>query len=524
MLPTGRTFRSKEIAMAITPPTSEELARIAERYRFGLSAEDVESFRAVIAGALASYEAVERMYAERLPEMPDRPHQRPTGAQNDLGAWYVTTEIKGAEDGPLAGRSVAIKDNIAVAGLPMMNGSATVEGYVPLRDATVVTRLVGAGATITGKSVCEDLCFSGGSHTSVTGPVRNPWDRTRSAGGSSSGSAALVAAGLVDMALGGDQGGSVRIPSAFCGTVGHKPTHGLVPYTGAFPIENTLDHLGPITATVRDAALMLSVLAGRDGLDPRQRDDPPSADYLAGLDAGVAGLRIGVVAEGFGIPGLSQPGVDEAVRAAVARLAAAGAVVSEISIPWHRDGLHVWDVIATDGATAQMIDGNAYGMNSPGLYDPELIAHYARGRREHAARMSESLKVTAMLGRYAIDRYDGRHYAMARNLALDLTAAYDAALARADVLVMPTLPIVASVIPADDASREEKLARSLEMIPNTAPFDVSGHPAISVPAGLSEGLPAGLMIVGRHFDDATCLRVAQAYESAVGGFPAPPGR
>ena len=153
----------------------------------------------------------------------------------------------------------------------MMNGSATVEGFIPRRDTSVVTRLLDAGATITGKAVCEDLCFSGGSHTSRSGPVHNPWDRGRSAGGSSSGSAALVAAGHADMALGGDQGGSVRIPSAYCGTVGHKPTHGLVPYTGAFPIENTIDHLGPITRTVHDAALMLGVLAGRDGLDPRQR-------------------------------------------------------------------------------------------------------------------------------------------------------------------------------------------------------------------------------------------------------------
>jgi amidase len=509
--------------MAITPPTSKDLAQIADRYRFDLNARDVESFRVLITGALASYDAVERLYLARLPAAPDRSYQWPAEAVNELGAWYVTTEIGGAGDGPLAGRRVAIKDNIEVAGLPMMNGSATVEGYVPSRDATVVTRLLAAGATITGKSVCEDLCFSGGSHTSRTGPVRNPWDRAKSAGGSSSGSAALVAAGHVDLAVGGDQGGSVRIPSAFCGTVGHKPTYGLVPYTGAFPIENTLDHLGPITRNVRDAALMLGVLAGPDGLDPRQRSGPPPGDYLAGLDAGVAGLRIGVVAEGFGIPGLSQPGVDEAVRAAVRALAAAGAVISEISLPWHRDGLHVWNVIATDGATGQMIDGNGYGMNSAGLYDPELIAHYARGRREHAAEMSESLKLTALCGRYAIDRYDGRYYAMARNLALELTAAYDAALTEADVLVLPTLPIVASTIPLPGASREEQLARSLEMIANTAPLDVSGHPATSVPAGLADGLPAGLMIVGRHFADRTCLRVARAYEKAVGGFPAPPG-
>src|SRR5215469_8033880 len=381
--------------MPLTPPTNEDLAEIAGRYRLGLGPGDIEQFREIIAGAVASYDAVERLYEASRPEPPDRPYRWPDAAGNELGAWYVTTELTTASDGPLAGRRVAIKDNIEVAGLPMMNGSATVEGFTPRRDATVVTRVLAAGGMITGKSVCEDLCFSGGSHTSRTGPVRNPWDRSRTTGGSSSGSAALVASRHADLALGGDQGGSVRIPSSFCGTVGHKPTHGLVPYTGAFPIENTIDHLGPITRNVHDAALLLTVLAGRDGLDPRQRHDPPAADYLAGLDAGVAGLRIGVVTEGFAIPDRSQPGVDEAVRAAIARLAAAGADVSEISVPWHRDGLHVWNIIATDGAVAQMIDGNGYGMNSPGLYDPELIAHSAQGRRDHAAQMSESLKLTA---------------------------------------------------------------------------------------------------------------------------------
>jgi amidase len=163
---------------------------------------------------------------------------------------------------------------------------------------------------------------------------------------------------------------AMRIPSSFCGTVGHKPTHGLVPYTGAFPIENTIDHLGPITRNVHDAALLLTVLAGRDGLDPRQRAEHLPSDFLTGLEAGAAGLRVAVVAEGFGIPGLSQPGVDETVRAAIRTLEAAGAAVSEVSLPWHRDGLHVWNVIATDGATNQMIDGNAYGMNSPAATTP----------------------------------------------------------------------------------------------------------------------------------------------------------
>src|SRR5918995_5418141 len=260
--------------MALRPPDESDLADVGERYGLDLSTDDVASFAPFATGVLESWTAVEELYARTAPApRTDREWSRPTDHENPLGAWYVTTEIQEATDGPLAGRTVAIKDNIMVAGVPMMNGSETVEGFVPSRDATVVTRLLAAGATITGKAVCEDLCFSGGSHTSRTGPVRNPWDLSRSAGGSSSGSAALVAAGQVDIALGGDQGGSVRIPSAFSGTVGHKPTYGLVPYTGAFPIESTLDHLGPITRTVADAGLVLGVLAGADGLDPRQPRD-----------------------------------------------------------------------------------------------------------------------------------------------------------------------------------------------------------------------------------------------------------
>ena len=509
--------------MPVTPPTDEDLARIAAHYGFHLGPEDLRSFGALAGNLLVSYDEVERLYEATRPKPPQRDYQWPAESGNELGAWYVTTEITARADGPLAGRRIAVKDNIAVAGVPMMNGSAAVEGFVPGRDATVVSRLLGAGATITGKAVCEDLCFSGGSHTSRTGPVRNPWDRSKTAGGSSSGSAALVAAGHADMALGGDQGGSIRIPSAFCGTVGHKPTHGLVPYTGAFPIENTLDHLGPITRTVADAALLLGVLAGPDGLDPRQRASLPAQDYLTGLDAGLDGLTVGVVEEGFAVPGLSQPEVDETVRAAIAVLAGAGATVRPVSIPWHRDAMHVWTVIATDGVVTQMVDGNGFGMNWPGRYDPDLIGHYARGRREHADALPETVKATAFCGRYTIDRYGGRYYAIARNLALDLTAAYDAALAGADVLVMPTLPIVATDIPPPGTGREESIARSTEMIVNTAPFDVSGHPATSVPAGLAHGLPVGLMIVGRHYDDATCLRAARAFETAVGGFPSPPG-
>ena len=506
--------------MSVDPPSSAALDAVSRHYGLALSQADVASFAPAVAGLLSSWDAVERLYAENAPSAPDRAWTRPAEADNPLGAWYVTTSITGTAGGPLTGRSVAIKDNTAVAGVPMMNGSRTLEGYLPLRDATVVTRLLDAGATITGKAVCEDLCFSGGSHTSRTGPVRNPWDTTRSAGGSSSGSGALLAAGVVDIATGGDQGGSVRIPAAYCGVVGHKPTHGLVPYTGAFPIEQTIDHIGPMARTVADVALTLAVLAGPDGLDPRQPASVNVPDYVAELGRGADGLRVGVVAEGFGRDN-SEQAVDATVRAAVDTLASAGMSAEDVSIPWHLNGLRVWDVIATEGVTAQMIDGNGYGLNWQGRYDPDLIDYYGARWRGDPTAFSETVKLVMLAGRYALDRYHGRHYAMARELTPRLRAAYDEALARFDVLVMPTLPIRATLLPGPGAPREEILARAVEMVGNTAPFDVSGHPACSVPAGLADGLPVGMMIIGRHFDDATVLRVAHAFEQAVGGFPAP---
>ena len=506
--------------MPVQPPDPAELARVSARYGLGLDESDLAEFSPTVAGLLGSWDVVEQLYAATAPVAPDRPWRRPEPADNPYGAWYVTTEITGGGSGALAGRTVAVKDNTMVAGVPMMNGSATVEGFVPTRDATIVTRLLEAGATIAGKAVCEDLCFSGGSHTARTGPVRNPWDETRSTGGSSSGSAALVAAGLVDVATGGDQGGSVRMPASYCGIVGHKPTHGLVPYTGAFPIEQTIDHVGPMTRTVADAALVLQVVAGPDGQDPRQPRDLVPQDYLAAVAQDARGLRVGVLSEGFGQDN-STAEVDGTVRAAAGALRDAGLVVEDVSVPWHLHGARIWDVVATEGATAQMVDGNGYGMNWDGLYDPEVVAHYGRQWRDDGSRFSETVKLVLLAGRSAIDRYQGRHYAMARNLVPQLRAAYDEALERYDVLLMPTTPIQASVVPEPGAPRTEVLARALEMLGNTASFDVSGHPACSVPAGLANGLPVGMMLVGRRHDDATVLRVAQAYETLVGGFPVP---
>src|SRR5438093_10585386 len=252
-------------------PTIAQLRQIAQTYGMHLTDADLESFNGLIGPTLESYRRIDQLTEPALAvRYPRTGGHRPAAEENPLNAWYQKCSIKGVSSGILAGKRIAIKDNVCVAGVPMMNGSSALEGYVPEFDATIVTRILDAGGEIVGKTVCEHLCFSGGSHTSDTGPVLNPHDPKRSAGGSSSGSAALVVAGECDMAIGGDQGGSIRIPSSFCGAVGPKPTYGLVPYTGVFPIELTLDHTGPIARTAADCALLLEAIAGVDGLDPRQ--------------------------------------------------------------------------------------------------------------------------------------------------------------------------------------------------------------------------------------------------------------
>ncbi|QTI71443.1 amidase [Gordonia polyisoprenivorans] len=511
--------------MTVRRPDVDDIAVAAQHFGITVDESDRAELVDLVDGALGSYDVVEDLYAEcAAPTTPLRDYTiAESGESNPLGAWYVTTSIRSENpaDDRLAGRRVAIKDNVAVAGVPMMNGSRSLEGFVPARDATVVSRLLDAGADIVGKSVCEDLCFSGSSFTPATGPVRNPWDRDREAGGSSGGSAALVASGEVDLAIGGDQGGSVRIPAAFCGVVGHKPTFGLVPYTGAFPIERTIDHLGPIAPTVEDAALMLSVLAGSDGHDPRQAGDVVVADYVSGLARGIGGVRIGVVEQGFG-QASSQPEVDATVRAAVQQCSDAGAIVESVSIPWHLDAFHIWNVIATDGAAYQMLDGNGYGLNAGGLYDPEQMEFFARQRVRNADQLSETVKLVALCGYHGVSELAATVYAKARNLVPIARAAYDDALAEYDVLVMPTVPYAATELP-DLASidRGTYLTKALGMVVNTAPFDVTGHPALSVPAGLVDGLPVGMMIAGKHHDDATVLRVGHAFEQLRGDLGVP---
>jgi amidase len=313
------------------------------------------------------------------------------------------------------------------------------------------------------------------------------------------------------MAIGGDQGGSIRMPASWCGIYGMKPTHGLVPYTGVMPIEATIDHAGPMTATVADNALLLEVIAGADGLDPRQYS--PRVDrYTAALGRGVSGLRIGVMLEGFNRAD-SESDVDQKVRQAADRLRAMGAIIEDVSVPMHMDGPAIWTAIALEGLQAQMMNGNGMGFNWKGLYTTSLLDAHAAWRAR-ADQLSPSLKVSMMAGEYFTKNYRGHFYAKAQNLSRVLAKAYDTALSRFDLLLLPTLPMKATPLPPANAPLKLYVQRALEMLGNTCPMDVTGHPAMSIPCGMSNGLPIGMQLVAKHWDESTIYRAAHAFEQA----------
>jgi len=501
--------------MAVRRPNLAELETAAAAFGLGADRAAIAAYHEVIDRLLVGFDTIDALPDELPPvRYPRTPGTRPAPADNRLGAWAVKTEVRGAAHGLLAGKTVVLKDTIALAGVAMTNGSDVLAGFTPAIDASVVARILDAGGTIVGKAVCEYFSYSGGSHTAVSGPVVNPHRAGYAAGGSSSGCAVLVATGEVDMALGGDQAGSIRIPAAWSGVVGLKPTYGLVPYSGIMSSEFTVDHTGPMTRTVADNALLLEAIAGPDGIDPRQKDATPER-YTDALARGVAGLRIGVVDEGFGFAN-TEPDVDAGVRAAARALADLGATVASVSIPLHRQGKAIWAAIGLEGYYANMFLGGGFGTNHEGLYLPALNDRLREWPR-FAARFPHSLKVRVLIADYVSRRYGGHYYGKAMNLARRLRAAYDSALAEHDLLLMPTAPMKAQPLPPADSPIALQIERTSEQSTNTAPFNITHHPALSLPCGISAGLPIGMMLIAKPFAESTLYRAAHAFEQAADG-------
>jgi aspartyl-tRNA(Asn)/glutamyl-tRNA(Gln) amidotransferase subunit A len=425
-------------------------------------------------------------------------------------------------DKPLVGVPVALKDNLCTKGIRTTASSHMLEGYLPPYDATAVARLEAAGAVVIGKTNCDEFAMGSSTENSAFGPAANPWAVDRTPGGSSGGSAAAVAVGITPLALGSDTGGSIRQPAAMCGVVGLKPTYGRVSRYGLIAFGSSLDQIGPLARTVHDAALTLGVIAGVDPADETSVPEPVG-DYAAALTGEVGDIRIGVpwkmLEEGV------DPEIVRAFKTSVQALAARGATLVDVDLPHARFATAVYYLVATAEASSNLAryDGVRYGFRAPveaGRADKRHESHdshdllrtmYARTR---ARGFGPEVKRRIMLGTYVLSAgYYEAYYLKAQQVRTLILRDYDRAFERTDVVAMPTSPVPAFKL-------GERVADPLQMYLAdvfTVSANLAGLPAISIPCGFTHaGLPVGLQLTGRPFDEATLLRTADAYEREAG--------
>ena len=404
--------------------------------------------------------------------------------------------------GPLAGVPIAIKDNISTKGMETTCGSRILSGYVPPYDAHVIERLKAAGAIIVGKANMDEFAMGTSTETSYYGPTLNPWDPECVPGGSSGGSAATVAAGEVPLALGSDTGGSVRCPASYCGVVGLKPTYGVISRYGLISYANSLEQIGPIASNVEDMTLLFNVIAGHDPRDSTSL--PGEKDYTKALVNDVKGLKIGVPKEYFGEG--TDPAVERSVWEAVHTLESLGASWKEVEMPHTKYALAAYYVIAMSEASSNLarFDGMRYGLRLE--KDHDWHTTYSEIR---AAGFGEEVKRRILLGTYALSAgYMDKYYLKALKVRTLVKQDFERALKDNDVLIAPTMPTPAFKL-------GEKISDPLTLYladVNTVPINLAGVPSISLPCGFSDGLPIGLQIMGRHFDEETIIRTAYTFE------------
>lgn len=500
--------------MPLRPPTEDDLLELGDRLWLDLTDEEVAIFLDLIESEMEAYETVRTYIPEQRlggGEVRSRTAgTRVSGEDNPHNAWVSSCLVSGVENGPLSGMKVAVKDNISVAGTEMTCGSSVMEGYVPNIDATVVTRLLDAGADIVGKTNMDAMGTSTTGH-SAFGPILHPTVEGRLAGGSSGGSAVVVANGEVDGALGTDQGGSVRIPAAHCGIVGLKPTYGLVPYTGCIGLEFAVDHPGPMAKDVETVASLLSVIAGGSTTDARQTRSFTAEPYASELTGDVRGCSVGILKEAFERPNGDERVLNE-VRDSIDCFDDCGTSTEVVSIPLHEDVDEIHTVTSCEGMVAA-VSGEGLGHGPKSWYDTTWVDAFGKFRRAHSDEFSATLKLPLLLGAYTSRNYHSRYYARGMNMILDLQDEYDTAFEEVDLLVMPT---VATTAPKHDPDQDEFDRLRMDDQPsNTAAFNLTGHPAITVPVGTVDGLPVGLMIVGQRFADGLILDAALAIQNAV---------
>ena len=423
---------------------------------------------------------------------------------------YVTAMSKDSvfgesSDSVFNGIPVAIKDNMCTDGIKTTCSSKILEDFIPVYDATVTTKLKKAGIVLTGKTNLDEFAMGSSTENSAFKVTKNPWDTERVPGGSSGGSAAAVAAGECIAALGSDTGGSIRQPASLCGVVGMKPTYGLVSRYGLVAFASSLDQIGPITKDVRDCASLLQIIAGHDKFDSTSLD-APIPDYTKALSKDIKGLKIGVVKE-LMVEGI-EDGVAKAVSDSIEKLKELGAEAGEVSLPHVEYALSAYYIIAPSEASSNLarFDGVRYGYRAEA---DDLMEMYKKTRSEG---FGDEVKRRIMLGTYALSAgYYEAYYGQAQKVRTLITEDFKRAYEKFDVLVSPTSPTTAFKI---GEKTDDPLQMYLSDIA-TIPANLAGIPAISVPCGLSEKIPVGFQIMGKHLDEATVLKTAYALEQAV---------
>jgi amidase len=511
-------MKRKRTSGHLEGPTAEEVKELAKWLNIPVTDDDARKFSDVIHARVVSVSTT----LDELPEprfevrYPRTPGFRPTVEEDPLNLFITRCHIDGAATGRLAGKRAALKDSIAVAGLPMTNGSRDLRGVVPQFDAVVAERLLDAGASIVGKLNQDDFAHAATGDTSSFGAARNPLNPEYSAGGSSSAQGAAVRAGAADLALGVDQAGSGRIPAAWTGVCAIKATHGLVPSFGLFHMSHTLDHVCPAARTVEEVAVALEVLAGDDVRDPQWvRGEIRVEAYAEALGSDIRGLRIGLVKEAFGWD-VSEPDVDEAVRDVAGALEAEGAVVSEVSVPLWGDAWAIWFAIVS-AEESTLLESNLQGYFHGGHTSPELAQAIGSVRRR-GLNLPPRVKTLLLLGLYLRRKYDNVYYCRGQNVRHVLRRQVDDALSQVDVLLTPTTPMK-PVRLAEKPMSVDDWSHRLGTIPNnTIPLDLTGHPALVMPCEVGEEhLPISAQFIGRHWDERRLFAVAHAFERLIPG-------
>lgn len=501
---------SRRLRGFVRRATPADLTELAEREFYHLSDDEAIGYAEAVNQVLTLIDQLDDVPVASLPVRHQRRDagRQPTHDEDPLNAFIRLCRVEGVDEGVLRGVRVGVKDNIAIAGIPLTNGSRAMP-YVPIDDACVIERILDAGAVIVGTLNMDDFGSAGTGEASAFGPVLNPVDPSRSAGGSSSGAGAAVVSGRADLALGVDQGGSARIPAAFCGAVCLKPTHGLIPSHGVTHIDHTIDAVCPVARTVTLVATALDVMAGEDWRDPQWvRGAIPASRSVETMEDGVGGLTIGVVRES--VEGTDcEKAVVAGVEEAKAAWSTAGATIREVSIPLWRNAWAIEVALISQFSWA-MAQSEGQGWGHLGHIDTERSRHFALTRRLEGDSFPPFYKVWMLVGRYLHERYFSAYLGKAQNLRAALRMQVDAAFRECDLLITPTTVGVAPALSVAPVSEMDILARGTTMSANTCPFNLTGHPALAVPSGADEaGLPTSVQVAAPYFEDARTIRAGK---------------